>query len=677
MKRLSKLCLSIFGLFVWLMGTYSRADATWMTITLTPWWNVVSTPALLSNISFSNWGDGISFSKLESGLRVSIVPNIETLKPLEWFLVENTNSSDVDMTLIYSDNVSPTEAIFQKNLDLWRNFLGITTNVNPFNNIVWSVNMTMDFTYSDSDNLLNSVNSTYAWNQNSSIIVAPQYWEAYWAFITSRDAIYWWINNKGAKNGIFDPNWFWCTMEELKVCVLDDDPDGCLSLCRNRWVDITIWNNINQDSMVAPWEQDVILLDFTIMTQENLEIQKYELSANWELNFSQFTDWKVTLLIDGMAYDITGNITNFSSQQDYFSIDIHNWARIMVVWNILNENEFTGDYTNSIFEFKIKQVKNLELNKEISWLSIKWSWHETIIIPLWKGTIKAATKSAPVTTSLFANKDQEIARFAVKASSDNITVKTLEFVVAADWTTWTLAEMDTLLDGNLRLVNVENNEEVDATFDFDTNFDTNWLIHVKDMNLAVAKDATVNLKVMANIANIDDVMGGNVTLSLWATPWTFKTSTTSTTNMTGTFTAKQYTFRATAPEITLAKASDNMFELTIKNLNDTGITLGDLKYRVRTDISNTDFSGTICLVDDVNVISCSDTSAAVLWSWALKAIVTTSLATKSPLAENDELTLYILVDWEDIEPSVLRAEVSELTYNDSAERYSVSKLLNE
>jgi hypothetical protein len=33
--------------------------------------------------------------------------------------------------------------------------------------------------------------------------------------------------------------------------------------------------------------------------------------------------------------------------------------------------------------------------------------------------------------------------------------------------------MNTLLDGNLRLVNVENNEEVDATFDFDTNFDTN------------------------------------------------------------------------------------------------------------------------------------------------------------------------------------------------------------
>ena len=672
MKRLSKLFLSIFVLSLWLVGAYSRADATWMTITLTPWWNVVSTPALLSNISFSNWGDGISFSKLESGLRVSIVPNIETLKPLEWFLVENTNSSDVEMAHIYSDNVSPTEAIFQKNLDLWRNFLGITTNVNPFNNIVWSVNMTMDFTYGDSDNLLNSVNSTYAWNQNSSIIVAPQYWEAYWAFITSRDAIYWWINNKDAENGVIDPNWFGCTMEELKVCVLDDDPDGCLSLCRNRWVDITIWNNINKDSIVAPWEQDVILLDFTIMTQENLEIQKYELSANWELNFSQFTDWKVTLLIDGMAYDITGNITNFSSQQDYFSIDIHHWARIMVVWNILNENEFTGDYTNSIFEFKIKQVKNLELNKEISWLSIKWSWHETIIIPLWKGTICTATKSAPVTTSLFANKDQEIARFAVKASSDNITVKTLEFVVTADWTIWTLAEMSTLLDENLRLVNVENNEEVDATFDFDTNFDTNWLIHVKDMNLAVAKDATVNLKVMANVGSIEDVMDGTVKLDV--TAWKFKTSTTSLADLTlWTTTTNTYTFRATAPEITLAKVSDNMFELTIKNLNDTGIVYNDLKYRVRTDVANSDFSGRVCLVSDVNVISCED--PAVLSSWALAAVVNNNWTTAPALAENDEVTYYIFVDGISIVPDYLRVDISELSYGTTIvgpERYSLS-----
>jgi hypothetical protein len=61
----------------------------------------------------------------------------------------------------------------------------------------------------------------------------------------------------------------------------------------------------------------------------------------------------------------------------------------------------------------------------------------------------------------------------------------------------------------------------------------------------------------------------------------------------------------------------------------------------------------------------------------LKTTIPADLSAKSPLAENDELTLYILIDWEDIEPDVLRAEISELVYNGDAERYSVSKLLNE
>jgi hypothetical protein len=49
-----------------------------------------------------------------------------------------------------------------------------------------------------------------------------------------------------------------------------------------------------------------------------------------------------------------------------------------------------------------------------------------------------------------------------------------------------------------------------------------------------------------------------------------------------------------------------MFAVTIKNLNDTGITYTDLKYRVRTDVANVDFKGSVCLVDDVNIISCED-----------------------------------------------------------------------
>ena len=105
-----------------------------------------------------------------------------------------------------------------------------------------------------------------------------------------------------------------------------------------------------------------------------------------------------------------------------------------------------------------------------------------------------------------------------------------------------------------------------------------------------------------------------------------------------------------------------------------------MKYRVRTDVANSDFSGRVCLVSDVNVISCEDT--AVLSSWALAAVVDNEWTAAQELAENDEVTYYILVDGTNIEPDVLRAEVSSLSYGTTTatvapERYSISKLLNE
>ena len=116
-----------------------------------------------------------------------------------------------------------------------------------------------------------------------------------------------------------------------------------------------------------------------------------------------------------------------------------------------------------------------------------------------------------------------------------------------------------------------------------------------------------------------------------------------------------------------------MFALNIKNLNDTWIAYSGLTYRVRTDVANVDFVWSVCLVDDVNIISCED--AAALWTWSFGSW-TVSTATWD-LAENEDVTYYILIDGTSIEPSVLRAEISELRYNGAKERYSVSRLLNE
>ncbi len=781
MKRLSKLFLSIFALSLWFMGAYSHADATWMTITLTPWWNVVSTPALLSNISFSNWGDGISFSKLGSGLRVSIVPSIETLKPLEWFLVENTNSSDVDMILTYSDNVPPAEAIFQKNLDLWRNFLGITTNVNPFNNIVWNVNMTMDFTYSSSENLLNSVNSSYAWNQNSSTIVSPQYWEAYWAFVTSNNAIYWWINNKideswivmatltatqtldagdmnktiytinliPSKKSIINSviitkqDWnknfdelfanvkAYINNQEVGTVLVKNEKIIILNLNKTvaawqslaidlKWDCIYVWNSmtitwvieendviavefstnynmwnvmsnyatliidgaelnlrnqVTQQQLIMPGVSEVVLLDIQVNSNSELEVIDYTITlTQWEENFNSwnFVDWIITVYVDGEDYEM--NSTTFTwTPQHSFIVSRNRPARIRAVASF-TENAVDASYKLNL---TLNKAKVVAWNNIIPlWISVVW--HITNIKHA-TATIKAATKSAPATESLFANQEQEIARFAIKAEGDNITVKSLEFTVTPSANA-TIAKLKELLDSNMKLVNVETDEEITATFEDMTNA---W-VAVKSMSYNVNKDETVNIKVMANISSISEdptnVMAG--TMSLGVTAWTFKTTTTSIKDavIPTAVNGKTYTFRPTAPEITLAKASDNMFEVKITNKdeNDNWIDINKLVFRVRTTAANSDFNWLVCIVDDVNTTTCTagDTTLSPNSDNFGKSITKTR-TTPVTIAENDEVTYYILIDGDYIAPDVLQADISSLSYNVQgeavvAEKYNVS-----
>ena len=439
--------------------------------------------------------------------------------------------------------------------------------------------------------------------------------------------------------------------------------------------DLKVTNKTTKEQTVVPGTSDVELLNVEVTSKSELEVVDYTVSfTQWGDKFTtwNFVDGIITLYIDGEDYELDSkDWTTFTwTKKESFVVEPGRTVKIRAVANFTENAE--GSYKLTL---ALAWAKTTEWNNTIT-LSKSTAWHLTKVLGAW-ATVKTATKSAPVSTSLFENKDQEVARFAIKAANDKITVKSLDLTATvASWAT--LPEIKNLFDGNLRLVNVENDEEIDATFDLDTT-DTDGKIVVKDMNLAVEKDATINLKVMANVGSIEDVMDGTVKLAV--TAWKFKTSTTSLTNLTlGTITTNTYTFRATAPEITLAKASDNMFEVTIKNLNDTGILYNNLKYRVRTDVANSDFSGRVCLVSDVNVISCEDT--AVLSSWALAAVVDNEWTAAQELAENDEVTYYILVDGTNIEPDVLRAEVSSLSYGTTTatvapERYSISKLLNE
>lgn len=190
---MKKLCL-IFGVLSLIFLSTTFASEPKRIINLYPWWNVVSTPAILSSIEFPDWWEWISFSKLDDGNWVSVAANISNIKPMEWFLVNNSNSTKKTMIFNYKTWVAPSETMFQKKLTLWWNFLWITTINNPFGNISWAT-MSLDFTSDWTVNLSNKINNNFNWNSESSYIDNIEIWEAYWIFVNQSQWIYGWVNN--------------------------------------------------------------------------------------------------------------------------------------------------------------------------------------------------------------------------------------------------------------------------------------------------------------------------------------------------------------------------------------------------------------------------------------------------------------------------------------------------
>lgn len=240
---------------------------------------MVSTPKLLSWINFSNWWTWISFYTLSWSSWTSIIPTIQTILPLEWFVVNNSTTGDVIISLIYRTNVNPIETLFQKTLNIWWNILWITTISNPFSNIGSNVTMSVDFTKNGSSNLLNSVNSGYTLNNVSSSVSNPEFWEVYWVFAITAWLIYW---------GSQDTNQDLCVLpESVLACALG--LDTCPIECRNIKV------NFNQPTMsynqdVYPGTLAVTFYTGTLSASESIILQ------NPQLNFySTMLSWMDTL----------------------------------------------------------------------------------------------------------------------------------------------------------------------------------------------------------------------------------------------------------------------------------------------------------------------------------------------------------------------------------------------
>jgi hypothetical protein len=157
------------------------------TITLKSGWNVLSTPQVLSSIAFSNGtAVGLSFYKLEGWVwaGTTIVPNTTNIKPLEGFLVYNSNAGEIQTYLTYSTGLTPVQKIFQKSLSSGWNVLGVTTTTSPYSTIGSTATSSVDFT-DGTTNLYNVSTTGFLTTNWNASVANVQLWEAYWVFMSA------------------------------------------------------------------------------------------------------------------------------------------------------------------------------------------------------------------------------------------------------------------------------------------------------------------------------------------------------------------------------------------------------------------------------------------------------------------------------------------------------------
>lgn len=243
---MKRFLLTIIALVTLWITFINASDVTETSITLSPWLNVISTPAILKWISFSNSGDNISFAALQNHKRQPITINNNNARsvftPLTWFIVRNDTTENVTITLSYDTNIDESEIFLEKELDDWRNLLWITTESNPFENIANATATTiLDLTNWAKNNKVTW--STFQLAKWFSV------WKAYWVFINQSSWLYWWRNNYKDLNGLSqeecqekcENNEYECPIE-CRIWVLSDNTISNASLCLNDDLEKTVYS---------------------------------------------------------------------------------------------------------------------------------------------------------------------------------------------------------------------------------------------------------------------------------------------------------------------------------------------------------------------------------------------------------------------------------------------------
>ncbi len=434
--------------------------------------------------------------------------------------------------------------------------------------------------------------------------------------------------------------------------------------------DITLTKVANATT-IAPATSSAVLYQATLKSATDFTITSFHLKDVFSGDLNAFTNGKVTLYVDGVAYELFATDYNgtfdYNESNEEIYIDAGRTVTIKVVGSTKAAAQLASVTDKTFqFEFSIDGIKNSD-NDVVS-ISIARKG-DKFNIKAGTATVKTATVAAPTSKTLYSNADnQEIGRFAVKAEDEDLKLKTLTL----DATSTTTDDLDELLStSDVKLIDLTNNTEVSATVEL--NGDT---IVFKSMNYNIAKGATSNFKVTADFGDITAENGNTVKLAIDSAE--FKNSSATVTVTSPSVTFVEYTFGVQPPVVTLAKLDDDRFKVTIRNNDaENSIDLLGIKARIQILSNDSDYTGTALLNLEGSSVTegAGDASSQTLNVPGAASYF--NLSDEPTLSEDGgEISYEIYVNSSYINPAVLKASITELTYQISGTTGSVIETYN-
>lgn len=453
----------ILGLFLFFLT--SSVFAADKVVVLTPYsWSTFSTPKVLSDISIDNGGAWIYFYTLSGWTWQSVEVGTGTIKPLEWYMVYNSNSYNLNLNLTFKQWVTPTEWLFSKNLNAGWNLLWISSIVNPFSSIWSNTTMAIDFTKAYDVNYLNTLTNPYSiYNGNSSLInMNLDHGEAY-AIFMSQAGIYWgsqitdinknlnFIKNDNLANSSMVPWLVWVNLSEFKLTT------------HNYW-----WATLKR--LLFKIGHLSSQLDSTKLSNINLYI-------NWvaQYSFSNMVDWYL----------------NFEWRTTWINIPAwDDWINIKITWDFDSSNQIWTLFSLDLISADV--ISNNDSEMIMNNGSTDTNGVYTIV--KWPIYTFANASATLWSTDLYQPKqllqawahDQRLLGFTVSASNDNIKLKD----IVITWTWFNNLPNLRLTDSNMNVVgwasNVTNTWAIftylDNSINSAVNNQTKTFILVADIN---------------------------------------------------------------------------------------------------------------------------------------------------------------------------------------------------